>query len=165
MGSEIRSPKSAFDVVIAGAGITGVTTALMLQKNGLKCVIAEAMNMGFDTTGGTTAHLNNFFDASYDQVINDFGLEKAQLLATAARDALDTIHTYVTHYRIECEYAPRSAYLFSLDENQEKSLNSLVEGSLEAGIEMHEVSDNPFGIPCTKVVKSPAKPNFTLSST
>ncbi len=74
-------------MVIAGAGITGVTTALMLQERGLKCAIAEARNMGFGTTGGTTAHLNNFFDTSYDKVINDFGLDKGRLLADAARDA------------------------------------------------------------------------------
>src|SRR5690554_6684960 len=87
VGHEIRSQEVEFDVVIAGAGITGVTTALMLQERGLKCAIAEARNMGFGTTGGTTAHLNNFFDASYDKVINDFGLDKARLLADAARDA------------------------------------------------------------------------------
>ena len=49
-GHEIRSKDVEFDVVIAGAGITGVTTALMLQRKGLKCVIAEASNMGFGTT-------------------------------------------------------------------------------------------------------------------
>ena len=159
-GHEIRSKDVEFDVVIAGAGITGVTTALMLQRKGLKCVIAEASNMGFGTTGGTTAHLNNFFDASYDKVINDFGLEKARLLANGAHEVLETIRQNVEEQGIDCDYSPRSAYLFSLDEEQEKNLDSLVEGSIEAGIEMHEVDDNPFGIPCTKVVEIPGQAQF-----
>lgn len=160
MGHEIRSQEVEFDVVIAGAGITGVTTALMLQERGLKCAIAEARNMGFGTTGGTTAHLNNFFDASYDKVINDFGLDKARLLADAARDALEIIRHNVSAYDIECDHEPRSAYLFSLDDEQEKELDSLVEGSRKAGIEMHEVAENPFGIPCTKVVEIPGQAQF-----
>jgi glycine/D-amino acid oxidase-like deaminating enzyme len=47
-----------FDVLIAGAGITGLTTGLLLQSAGLSCVIAEAENTGFGTSSGTTAHLN-----------------------------------------------------------------------------------------------------------
>lgn len=159
-GHEIRSKEIEFDVVIAGAGITGVTTALMLQKEGMKCVIAEASNMAFGTTGGTTAHLNNFFDTSYDQVINDFGLDKARLLADAARDALEIIRQNIARYKIDCDFSPRSAYLFSLDQEQEKNLDSLVEGSNKAGIEMHPVSENPFGIPCTKVVEIHGQAQF-----
>jgi glycerol-3-phosphate dehydrogenase len=45
-----------FDVVIVGGGVTGITTALQLQKAGLKCTVLEAHTLCFGTTGGTTAH-------------------------------------------------------------------------------------------------------------
>jgi threonine dehydrogenase-like Zn-dependent dehydrogenase len=32
----------SFDVLIVGGGITGITTGLLLQKSGKKCIIAEA---------------------------------------------------------------------------------------------------------------------------
>src|SRR4051812_12736447 len=80
-----------FDVLIIGGGITGVTTALLLQKAGKKCVLAEAVTLGFGTTGGTTAHLNNFFETPYYEVIKDFGQSSAILLAEAARDAMGLI--------------------------------------------------------------------------
>ena len=57
-----------YDVVIVGAGITGISTAYRLQNQGLKCVILEASNIGFGTTGGTTAHLNDFFDTMANEV-------------------------------------------------------------------------------------------------
>src|SRR6476469_2243763 len=77
-----------YDVVIVGGGITGLSTGLRLQKAGKKCLIAEANNLCFGTTGGTTAHLNTFMDTTYDQMIKDFGEVDAQLVARAASEAL-----------------------------------------------------------------------------
>ena len=70
-----------FDVLIVGGGITGITTALQLQKAGKKCILAEAHTIGFGTSGGTTAHLNTFMDNSYANIEKDFGEENAQLVA------------------------------------------------------------------------------------
>ena len=49
-----------YDVVIAGAGISGLSCAIRLQKSGMKSLLLEAENIGFGTTGGTTAHLKLF---------------------------------------------------------------------------------------------------------
>src|SRR5690349_12073957 len=78
-----------FDVLIVGGGVTGITTALQLQKAGKNCIVAEAQNLCFGTTGGTTAHLNSFFDTPYDKIASDFGEDNAQLIATAASQALE----------------------------------------------------------------------------
>jgi glycine/D-amino acid oxidase-like deaminating enzyme len=50
-----------------------------LQKSGKKCILIEAANIGFGTTGGTTAHINNFLDTTYSEAISKFGLEDAVL--------------------------------------------------------------------------------------
>src|SRR5689334_7852374 len=80
-----------FDVIIAGAGITGITAGLLLQKAGKSVLIAEAQTPGFGTTGGTTAHLNTFFDSPYSTIQKNFGEEDAQLVAKAGRQALELI--------------------------------------------------------------------------
>jgi glycine/D-amino acid oxidase-like deaminating enzyme len=95
----ISLPTGVVDVVIVGGGITGVTTALLLQKSGLQCVVAEAHNLCFGTTGGTTAHLNTFFDTSYNEVIKDFGELDAQLMAASARQALNLFKHNVAEYK------------------------------------------------------------------
>src|SRR5689334_10798316 len=107
-----------FDVLIVGGGITGITTALQLQKAGKKCIIAEAHTLGFGTSGGTTAHLNTFMDNSYARIEKDFGEEDARLVATAAREALDLIKENVQEYAIDCDYVEQRGYLFSQDEKQ-----------------------------------------------
>src|SRR3954468_4109721 len=72
-GIGIPGGEKVYDVLVVGGGVTGVTTALQLQKAGKSCIIAEAHTLCFGTTGGTTAHLNTFFDTTYDHIIRDFG--------------------------------------------------------------------------------------------
>src|SRR5678810_971315 len=51
-----------YDVAIIGGGITGVSAAYLLRAAGKKCILIEANNLCFGTTGGTTAHLNTLLD-------------------------------------------------------------------------------------------------------
>ena len=109
-----------YEVIIAGAGITGLTAGYLLQKSGKKCLILEADQIGFGTTGGTTAHINNFFDAQYDQVISDFGEENAQLLAQTGPEVIAQIKSNIAENNIECEFAERDSYVFALDKDQDR---------------------------------------------
>src|SRR5438046_1043155 len=92
-----------YDVAIIGGGITGISTALLLQKSGKKCIVIEANNLCFGTSGGTTAHLNTLLDTPYTTIIKNFGKENAQLVARAAAEAVDLIKSNVTDYKIDCE--------------------------------------------------------------
>lgn len=123
-----------YDVVIVGGGITGITTALLLQKAGKSCLVAEAQNLCFGTTGGTTAHLNTFFDTTYDMIQSDFGEQGAQLVARATRQALDLFRQHVTEYNIDCGYEEKDGYLYSKDEQQTEQLQKIFEASQQAGV-------------------------------
>src|SRR6476659_3552227 len=96
-------PTQQFDVIIAGGGVTGISTALQLQKAGKKCLVVEAHTLCFGTTGGTTAHLNTFFDTTYTTIQRDFGMDGADLAARAAKQALELVKENVEAYNIDCE--------------------------------------------------------------
>ena len=145
------SPFDNFDVLIAGGGITGLTTALLLQKAGKKCVIAEAHTIGFGTTAGTTAHLNTFFDTPFHTVESDFGEENARLLADAAKEALELIRKNISEYKIECGFEEKAGYIFTTDENQEGELEKLVGSAQNAGLPIDFINDSPFPIPYTRM--------------
>src|SRR5690348_2267313 len=81
-------PDKIFDVIIVGGGITGIGTALQLQQAGKSCIVLEARNLCFGTTGGTTAHLNTLIDSSYDIIEKNYGEKNAQLVAEATRDSI-----------------------------------------------------------------------------
>ena len=57
------------DVVIVGAGITGITSAYLLVNEGLKVAVIEAGQVMNGTTGHTTAKITAQHDLIYDEFI------------------------------------------------------------------------------------------------
>ena len=141
-----------FDVLIVGGGITGLATALELQKAGKKCLLAEAHTLGFGTSGGTTAHLNTFMDTSYAQIEKDFGEEDAQSVAKAAREALDLVAKNIREYNIDCDYSEQRGYLYAQDEKQTKELDDIYDASKRAGCEIQYDDKIPVPMDFIKTV-------------
>ncbi len=73
VNDHLASNNQKYDAVVIGGGITGMTTAYLLQKAGKQCVLIEAHNVGFGTTGGTSAHINTFADTTYKEAESAFG--------------------------------------------------------------------------------------------
>ncbi|MBS1584327.1 MAG: FAD-dependent oxidoreductase [Bacteroidetes bacterium] len=142
-----------YDVLIVGGGITGLTTALLLQSEGKRCILAEAVNIGFGTSGGTTAHLNTFFDSPYPEVEKKFGREGAQLLARAGKEAIDIIEGHVSKYNIDCGFSYKQGYVFAEDEKQLKELEDLYQASQRAGVNVAYADDIHVPLPFTKALK------------
>lgn len=153
-------PVQQFDVVIAGGGITGITTGLLLQKAGKSVLIAEAQSVGFGTTGGTTAHLNSFLDTPYHVIQSKFGNDNATLTAEAVQDALDLIRSNVKAYNIDCGYKELSAFLFSQDEKQTNELEDILKASHECKVKCSWSKSIPVPIEFEKAVEFPGQATF-----
>lgn len=153
-------PASLFDVVIVGGGITGITTALLLQKAGKQCLLLEAATLGFGTTGGTTAHLNTLMDNPYSVLAKNFGEDNAHLVADGAKEALALIKEHVDAYQIDCKHVEQVAYMFAQDEKQEKELAEITEATAKAGVAIEYVNEIPIPVPFTKAIKAEGQGKF-----
>ena len=142
-----KSSQKSFDVLVVGGGITGITTGLMLQKTGKSVMIAEAQNIGFGTTGGTTAHLNSFLETPFSKISRNFGEKNAQLSAKAIRQSLDLIKRNVSEYNIDCGYKELPGYLFSCEKEQTEELESILESAQKAGVEVDYADNIPVNVP------------------
>ncbi|RYY60770.1 MAG: FAD-dependent oxidoreductase, partial [Chitinophagaceae bacterium] len=139
-------------MLIVGGGITGLATALLLQQQGKRCIVAEAHTLCYGTTGGTTAHLNTFFDTSYDRVESDFGEDASRLLHTAARSALDLVKRHIAEFGIDCGHAEKDGYVYAQTEEQEKELGKMFEASVNAGAEVAYTESIPVPMPFRKAI-------------
>jgi glycine/D-amino acid oxidase-like deaminating enzyme/nitrite reductase/ring-hydroxylating ferredoxin subunit len=152
--------KKRYDVVIAGGGITGLTLAIMLQQSGLKCIVMEAHSIGFGTTGGTTAHLNTLLDTPYTTIIQNFGLENATIVASAARSAIELVKSNIDRYSIDCGYEDVPAYLYSQTDDQVKELGKIVDACLNVGLSVDYTPEIPIPVPFKTAIKVEGQGKF-----
>src|SRR4051812_48567129 len=157
--SQNNSAEKEFDVAIAGGGITGITAALLLQKAGKKCVVFEAYNLCFGTTGGTTAHLNTLLDSPYTTIIKNFGKENAQLVAQSAREAIELVKSNIKEYNIDCAFDDAPAYLFAQTDKQARELEDIHDACNEVYINATYADTLPVNIEYKKamIVEGQAK--------
>jgi glycine/D-amino acid oxidase-like deaminating enzyme/nitrite reductase/ring-hydroxylating ferredoxin subunit len=139
------SSKNIWDVTVIGAGITGLTTALLLQEQGFRCLLVEAQELGFGTTLGTSAHLNTVLDVPYDQLIQQHGLLHAKRVAQSALEALLLIEDLVSKHQISCDFQFMDGYIYAEDWKEGRQLKKLKKSIEEIGL---PVSDqHPFPAP------------------
>lgn len=104
------------DVAVIGAGITGITTALLLQKQGLTVAIFEARSIGKGTTGQSTGNIYLTVEELLHALSSKYNIEKTSLILNARRDAFELITKNVQDYQIDCDYQKNPMYIFE-DEN------------------------------------------------
>jgi glycine/D-amino acid oxidase-like deaminating enzyme/nitrite reductase/ring-hydroxylating ferredoxin subunit len=109
------------DVAIVGAGITGITAAYLLSKEGLKVAILEAGSVLNGTTGHTTAKVTAQHGLIYDEFINHFSEETARLYYESHMNAIQFVESNVQEKGIDCDFSKEDAYIYAVtDEYKEK---------------------------------------------
>ncbi|HEU0276058.1 MAG TPA: FAD-dependent oxidoreductase [Candidatus Udaeobacter sp.] len=99
------------DVLVVGAGITGVTTAYLLKKAGLRVALIERERIASMDTGHTTAHLAYVTDVQLVELARNFGNDHAQAAWDAGAAAIDEIEGIVHAETIDCEFSRVPAYV------------------------------------------------------
>ena len=97
------------DVVVIGAGVTGITVAYLLKKFGSTLALVERERVASMDTGHTTAHLTYVTDVGLQELARNFGENHAQATWDAGAAAIDEIERIVGKEGIECEN-PRLDY-------------------------------------------------------
>lgn len=144
------NPDTIYDCLVIGAGITGVTTALMIQKSDKSVLLADSHTAGFGTTGGTSAHINTFADTSYKQTEQSFGKESSRLFADSILEGMNIIKKNIETYGIDCDFDTKPAYVYAEDKDQLLKLEDLYGGTLEAGVNIAWSDKIPIPVPFKK---------------
>src|SRR5918995_3325008 len=99
------------DVLVAGGGITGLTTAYLLAKAGKGVVVLDRDRCASIDTGHTTAHLTMVTDVGLTDLVKRFGTSHAQAAWDAGVAAIATIEDIVRNEGIDASFARVDGYL------------------------------------------------------
>lgn len=77
------------DMVVVGAGVTGLIAAIMAAARGLSVVVLEARTVGAGASGSTTAKVSVLQGTRLSQIRSHHGLDTARRYAEANRYGLD----------------------------------------------------------------------------
>jgi len=111
------------DVVIVGAGITGIFNAYMLAQSGVRVVVLEEEeNIVQGVTRKTTAFIESAIDTSFTELITLFGIDRAKLVYQSGQDAIQLFADIIAKEKIDCDYQTVSAYTYATTEKEFREL-------------------------------------------
>ena len=103
----------AVDVLVIGAGITGITAAYLLKRAGYNVALVDKDRCLSGDTSNTTAHLTCVTDTLLSDLVKNFGEDHAQAVWDAQLAAIDMIDRIVWREQIKCQFDWVPGYLFN----------------------------------------------------
>lgn len=135
------------DVVILGAGITGLTAAYHLKQLGKTVAILEAHSVGSGTTGASSAHLDAHPESGARKLISDHGEESARAITMSRMAAITQIETLSGQHAEQCQFHRIPGYLYSESNSDHSELLDEQEALSKLGLSTSKASDLDLPFP------------------
>jgi len=140
------------DVVVIGAGLTGITAAYLLKKAGAKVALLDRERCAQGDTARTTAHLTYVTDTRLGELVRTFGRDGARAFWEAGAAAIDQIYSLAKSRAPDCDFRWVPGFQFaSLDDeaqSEKASLEKDAELAKEFGFSSKFVERIPWADRC-----------------
>lgn len=118
------------DIVIIGAGILGLSTALALAERGHAPLVLEACTAGWGASGRNGGQVNSGLKYSPDQVAKDLGTEAVRF----SYGAPGVVRYLVARLDLDCDYVNGGGYRAARDAAGRREAEALVAECARHGI-------------------------------
>lgn len=106
------------DVCIVGGGLTGISTAYYLSKNGYKVALIEKDRLLSKTSGHTTAKITSQHGLIYKYLMDSQSEEFARNYMKANEEAIKNIEDIINLEKIDCDFERKNAYVYTTKESE-----------------------------------------------
>lgn len=141
------------DVAVVGAGITGLTTALLLADSGASVLVLEAGRVCSGVTGYTTAKVTSLHGLTYDRLRSQHGAETAAAYGQANQAAVELVAATVDRLGVECELERAPAYTYVEDPAQVDQIEAEVEAATQAGLPASFTTETDLPYPVAGAIR------------
>ncbi|MFI5172869.1 MAG: FAD-dependent oxidoreductase, partial [Chitinophagales bacterium] len=132
------------EICVIGAGITGLTSAYLLLKEGKKVIVVDSSQVAGGESGRTTAHITSVIDDRYYIIEKLHGEKGAQLAAESEIAAINKIEEIVRSENINCDFERVKGYLFFCGEDKKKIVEAEYNACVKAGIKVEKQTTPPL---------------------
>ncbi|HVM19109.1 MAG TPA: FAD-dependent oxidoreductase [Egibacteraceae bacterium] len=148
----LRAQRSV-DVAVIGAGITGLTTALLAQRNGARVAVIEAESVASGTTGRTTGKVTSQHGEIYGRLTRRHGQDVARLYGAANEAAVGLVAELVSDLDIQCGFARAAAFTYTTDPQSVQRLQEEAETARRLGLPSEFVTETDLPFPVAGAVR------------
>ena len=134
--------RERYDVVVVGAGITGIVTALLLTERGLDVAIVEARDIGAVTTGNTTGKLSVLQGTRLSQIGRRHSDATRQGYVDGTLSAQRWVVDFCTQHGLEFDRA--DAYTYAQDPSNTSMIDAEYHHCRAAGLPAERVTEIPL---------------------
>ncbi|MGO4189178.1 FAD-dependent oxidoreductase [Pseudarthrobacter sp. TAF60_1] len=143
--SDPFQPGARYSTVVAGAGLTGLVTALLLARSGQRVLVLEARYPGAVTTGNTTAKVSLLQGTVLGSLSRQYSDKQVQAYVEANREGQAWLLRYFDENRVP--YQRRSAYTYATTGDGAERLREELIAATTAGLNVEYVLDAGLPFP------------------
>jgi glycine/D-amino acid oxidase-like deaminating enzyme len=129
------------DVVVIGAGYTGLATALALRAQGADVAILEQDFAGSGASGRNAGHLSPTIGKDVPTLLRIYGRERATKLVRFADASVEHTEEVIRKHGIDCDYAASGNILAGLHPKHEPRLRRAGEAARGIGAQVRFLAD------------------------
>lgn len=133
------------DVAIVGGGIVGLSAARFLKNLGYTVAVIEALHVGKQTTGRSTAKVTSQHGIIYARLVERFGEEAARRYAEANEWAIGRIESLCREHGVDCDFERQPAYVYARAAEKRETIEDEVRAS--SGLGLPASLETDLGLP------------------
>src|SRR3954447_2491564 len=136
----------SFDDVVVGAGLTGLTVALLLARAGRRVGVIEARHHGAVTTGHTTAKVSLLQGTKLSGILGSRSRHKASAYVEANQEGQAWLRRFCDDHGVD--WQSRNSVVFAASAEERRSVRHEHEAASSLGLPVrwHDALDVPFPV-------------------
>jgi glycine/D-amino acid oxidase-like deaminating enzyme len=148
------------DVAVVGAGIVGLTTALLLEREGLDVAVLEMRRTGAGATGYTTAKLSSLHGLTYAKLARSIGRDKAATYGEANEAGIKRVFELAEELGIDCDLRRKPNYTYAEDRADLEAVREEAELARELGLPSSFTTELDLPFPVAGAVRFDGQAEF-----